>query len=241
MTALKKNIRQHALSILTDLFLKKHQQQQQTNSDTAPAASICIPADQLCLVLSEICIPLAGRRIVQLQKHSSIRDVSITSIDQLMMEFELCIGLIFKPLRQHLPNIISMTATTVSAPTGYLTLVWMAVLSVLENLFSPSNTIIESDPSADEYNNNHNHSSVLSDELITTMNSLAKEHLQSAIQVLLSLGVLSLPTSSTVPSSSSSSSESSPIMGDANEALTKQTWISVHKMGITDKEIQQWT
>ena len=112
---------------------------------------------------------------------------------------------------------------------------------MLENLFCPSNTTtsIENDPTADEYNSNHhNHSGVLSDELITTMNSLAKEHLQSAIQVLLSLGVLSLPTSSSaVPSST----ESSPIVGDTNEAITKQTWISVRKMGITDKEIQQWT
>jgi hypothetical protein len=190
------------------------------------------------MILSEVCIPLAGRRIVQLQKHSNNNDVSITSTDQLMMEFELCIGLIFKPLRQHLPNIIATTttATTVTASSGYLTLVWKAVLSVLENLFSPSNTnaVIENDPTDDEYNNiHHNQSNVLSDDLITTMNSLAKEHLQSAVHALVSLGVLSLPASATAPSLSESS-------GDANDELSKQTWISLRKMGITDKEIQQW-
>lgn len=227
------------MSILTDLFLKK-QQQQQSNSATSsvPAPISCIPTDQLCMILSEVCIPLAGRRIVQLQKYSNGKDVSITSTDQLMMEFELCIGLIFKPLRQHLPNIIATapSTTTVAVPNGYLTLVWMAVLSVLENLFSPSNTTtIENDPTDDEYSNNHYHqSNVLSDELITTMNSLAKEHLQSAVNALVSLGVLSLPTSETPPSVSEASS------GDTNDALTKQTWISVRKMGITDKEIQQW-
>lgn len=235
LLCVSKNIRQHALSILTDLFLKKHQSQQQQSSTTGSASvsnTIGIPTDQLCLVLSEICIPLAGRRIVQLQNYSnSSKDVSITSIDQLMMEFELCIGLIFKPLRQHLPSIIVTTDTTVAAPNGYLTLVWSAVLSVLEHLFSPSHTAsVEHDPTADEYNTNHHHnppihSAVLSDELIATMNSLAKEHLQSAIQVLVSLGVLSFPTSE-----------------PSNEAsLTTQTWKSVRKMGITDKEIQQWT
>jgi hypothetical protein len=224
---------------LTDLFLKKHQQQQQSDSGNSSIASICIPTDQLCLVLSEICIPLAGRRIVQLQRYSNNNDKSITSIDQLMMEFELCIGLIFKPLRQHLHSIISTTTITITAPNGYLSMVWMAVLKVLENLFSPSNAAtFNADPTDDECDASpHNQSSVLSDELIATMNSLAKEHLQSAIQVLISLGVLSLPTSSKNPSSS----ESSPIPVDTNEALTKRTWISVGKMGITEKEIQQWT
>jgi hypothetical protein len=138
---------------LTDLFLKKHQPPPPpSNSGGAPAGSIGIPTDQLCLILSEICIPLAGRRIVQLQRYSNSRDVSITSIDQLMMEFELCIGLIFKPLRQHIHSIIAMTSTTVAAPNGYLSLVWMTVLSVLEHLFIPSNaTTIEMDPTDEDY------------------------------------------------------------------------------------------
>ena len=229
-----KNIRQHALSILTDLFLKKYQQQKhQSDSGNASSVTIFIPTDRLCLVLSEICIPLAGRRIVQLQRYPNSKDASISNIDQLMMEFELCIGLIFKPLRQHLHSIISMTATSTASPDGCLTQVWTAVLSVIENLFSPSSaTIIGSDPTDIEYDTSYsNHSSVISDELIATMNSLAKEHLQSAILTLVSLGVLSFP----------SSPELSPNVGDVNEALTKQTWISVRKMGITDKEIEQWT
>jgi hypothetical protein len=185
----------------------------------------------MCVILSEICIPLAGRRIIQLQKYSNAKDVSITSIDQLMMEFELCIGLIFKPLRHHLPNIIATTTTIGIAPNGYLSLIWLAVLSVLENLFHPSTAAtIEHDPIGDEYNSDR-HNSVLSDDLIATMNSLVKEHLQSAIQALVSLGVLSFPMTSP-------SSELSP--GDIDEAITKQTWIAVRKMGITDKEIQEW-
>jgi hypothetical protein len=229
-----KNIRQHSLSILTDVLLKKTQPQ--LSSASATTSTTVIPIDYLCTVLIEVCIPLAGRRILKLQRYCNM-DISITSTDQLMMEFELCIGLIFKPLRQHLPNILALT--TEKSSNDHLSLVWMAVLSVLEHLFNPDNSFIlsvnEIDPAtSDSYHNpyrrtvmEHNgvRSDVMTDDLIATMNGLAKEHLRSAIQLMFE-----------------SSSFSSPSLDEtgATTTLTTQTWASLEKMGFTHEERQQW-
>ncbi len=137
--------------MLTDLFLKKQ--------------GSVIPAPQLAKVLSEVCVPLAGRRIIRLQ----IRDPSLETTDQLMVEFEMCLSLVFKPLRHHLQQLV--------AEDSNLPILWATVLQVVEKLLapSPSETQQPSIPA----------------NLKSTMNSLTNEHLKNAIQVLLNAGVLS--------------------------------------------------
>lgn len=138
--------------MLTDLFLKKQ--------------GSVIPASQLAKVLSEVCVPLAGRRIVWLQ----LRDPSLETTDQLMVEFEMCLSLVFKPLRQHLQQLVVVESS--------LHTLWRAVLQVVENLFVPSSS------KADQPS--------IPANLKDTMNSLANEHLKNAIQGLLNAGVLSM-------------------------------------------------
>jgi len=157
-----------------------------------------IPPEQLCAVLSEVCIPLAGRRILSLQ----LRDPSIETTDQLMMEFELCIGLIFKPLRHH----------SKSLKESGLPSIWQAVLVVLEKLHSDSEPVASQPEEQQEY---------IPENLKRTMDSLANEHLQNAIKVLLSAGVLFADSKSP---------------GD----LTALTWESVSRMGVSDGDVQQW-
>jgi hypothetical protein len=145
---------------------------------------------QLSKALSEVCVPMAGRRILRLQ----IRDPSVETTDQLMMEFELCIGLIFKPLRHHLKAFDS-----VSIPS-----VWKSVLCVLEELLGEKKASITDEPS-------------IPAKLKNTMNGLANEHLQSAIQILLSNGFL-----------------------DAKSDMTNFTWESVSRMGVSEGEVEAW-
>lgn len=93
-----------------------------------------------------------------------------------MIEFELCIGLIFKPLRHHLSNVI--------ANGGSLSSIWQSVLSVLEELLRD-----------EERGSPTSESKVrIPENLKATMNDLANEHFQNAIMVLISAGVL-LPDS----------------------------------------------
>ena len=217
-----KNIRQHALSILTDLFLKKQ---------SSSGQPFVIPLDQLCAVLCDLCIPVAGRRIFQMQHYS---DPSLMSSDQLMMEFELCTGLIFKPLRHHIHHIIdcgtvdsstfegTVDSSTFEGKKDNLSSMWFSVLSVLENFFgNKSQAQSHNDDTSDDYYSHMSHR-IISDELKETMFSLASEHLQSAVVTLLSMGALKAePT-------------------DAEDLFTLKTWESIQRMGISDTEVQQW-
>jgi hypothetical protein len=177
--------------------------------------------DQLCAVLCELCIPVAGRRIVQLQHY---KDTSVVTTDQLMMEFELCIGLIFKPLRHHIHHIIDCSTdddVTNHGKKENLPSIWFSVLSVLETFFCSKSQVHLHDEVSDEFNSRMPHV-VISDELKATMCSLAHEHLQSAVQTLLLMGVLN------------------PKPIDAEDLFTQKTWESVWRMGISEAEVQQW-
>jgi hypothetical protein len=140
-------------------------------------------------------------------------DASVTTTDQLMMEFELCIGLIFKPLRHHLKNLNKNCGSSGSN----LFLIWRSVLSVLEELLCDPHSSV-SEPSTPEQRK----AAMIPDNLKATMDSLASEHFQNAIQVLITNGVLS-------------SEPQSP--GD----ITALTWASVVRMGvISDGDLQAW-
>lgn len=156
-TASDASVRQHSLSMLTDLFL-----------DNKGGGRV--PAKELTVVLSTVCIPLAGRCIRRLQSGNGLS----TKSEELLIEFELCIGLIFKPLRHHLERILGSGGNSLDT-------IWKAVLDVLIDLFNEHNEgeMVE-DPSYPP----------IPSSLKKTMNSLAKEHFQNAIVVLNKAGVL---------------------------------------------------
>ena len=99
----------------------------------------------------------------------------VASADELLIEFELCIGLIFKPLRHHIKNALSTDAS--------LSSIWRAVLLVLEDLLTD-----QSKPEG-ELPEEGRHRAIPK-SLKTTMDNLANEHFQNAIMVLISAGVL---------------------------------------------------
>lgn len=140
--------------MLTDIFVDKQE---------APVSIECV-----CSVLSEICVPLAGRSIIRLQTGQG----GLPSTDELMIEFELCIGLVFKPLRHNLKNVV-----TSKSENSNLFSIWRAVLSVIEELLGSDGGNPEDEVA-------------LPDSLRQTMQDLATEHLQNAIKVLMSAGAI---------------------------------------------------
>ena len=150
------SVRQHSLSMLTDSFLDKR--------------GGLIPVNHLCDALGKLCIPLAGRRIME------IRDgvVQFEDIDELMIELELCIGLIFKPLRHHLQNVVHEGGQVLQS-------LWSPVLGVLKDVLNAPKS--DSSPSGDSGHANP-------DEVLKATNDLTIEHLRNVIMVLISFGVL---------------------------------------------------
>lgn len=176
--------------MLTDLFLDKQCGQ--------------VPTQYLVAVLSEVCVPLAGRCITRLKMGTGM----VTSADELLIEFELCIGLIFKPLRHHLKHALGTSSQ------GSLSTVWKAVLMVLEELLADRQHENEQDE-------DHNVRRGIPDNLRATMNSLANEHFQNVIMVLISAGVLLADSKSP---------------GD----ITAMTWEAAKRMGISESSMQEW-
>jgi hypothetical protein len=215
------NVRQHALSVLTDLFLDK-------NGGSVPPA-------HLSSVLSDVCVPLAGRRILKLQ----LGEGRFQSSDELMIEFELCIGLIFKPLRHHLQNLLAN-------PSGEgIFSVWKSILSALEELLCDddkkkkslggSSSSLAAPP--EDGQRKPAAAAAIPKNLRDTMNNLANEHLRNAIEVLIASGILqsdSADGDGGDPPAAAASSTRSP--GD----ITSVTVDSVGRMGIAAGSIRGW-
>jgi len=146
------SVRQHALSMLTDLFLEKQ--------------AGFIPISHLCDSLGQLCIPLAGRGIVELREGR----IRIESIDEMMIELELCIGLIFKPLRHHLKDVVG-------EGEEILLLVWKPIMDVLKDILN--------DPSSDGAKE-----SALPAEALRSTNELTVEHLRNVVHVLTDFDIL---------------------------------------------------
>jgi hypothetical protein len=89
----------------------------------------------------------------------------------MMIEFELCIGLVFKPLRHNLKRVVA------SGSDSNVSSIWKAVLSVIEDLVGANSGDTEEE-------------SALPESLRRTMQELATEHLQNAIKVLMSVGAI---------------------------------------------------
>lgn len=140
------SVRQHALSMLTDSFLENQ--------------GGLIPVEQLCFALGHVCVPMAGRRVVELRDQASIAE----SVDEIVIEIELCVGLIFKPFRHHIQNLAS------EGSDGVLS-VWSPILNVLKQILKDEN---ESHASKE----------------LDASRELTLEHLRNVIMVLINDGLL---------------------------------------------------
>lgn len=120
-----------------------------------------IPIPYLCQTLGKLCIPLAGRGILELRGGG----IQVENPDELMIELELCIGLIFKPLRHHLKSLIS------EGEAVLLTL-WAPILDALKEILKA--------PEAEATDGN----------TLRSTNELTVEHLRNVITVLIGYGVL---------------------------------------------------
>ncbi len=128
-----------------------------------------IPIVHICQALGQICIPLAGRRIAELLNN---RDEAETQ-DEDMIELELCIGLIFKPLRHHVQNIVN-------EGTHALMTLWKPTLDVLKIVF---NEPISVDSTAENGADDTKYK-------FQPFNELALEHLRNVIMVLINYDVI---------------------------------------------------
>ena len=112
----------------------------------------------LCVALGNLCIPLAGRRIKELRTSWD----GVDPQDEVMIELELCIGLIFKPLRHHAQNIVNDGGDALIA-------LWKATLEVLK--------IVLGDPTSP-------------DVIVKSFNDLVLEHLRNVIMVFINYDIL---------------------------------------------------
>lgn len=140
--------------MLTDSFLDKQADQ--------------IPAEILCEVLGKVCVPLAGDRVQELRE-GLIHDDQLHAT---MVELELCVSLIFKPLRHNMKSVINRD------PSVFLAL-WVSILNVIKGILE--NDSIENDLSSKSPSNQ---------KMTNDTRELTVEHLRNVIMVLSSFGVL---------------------------------------------------
>lgn len=132
-----------------------------------------IPADQLCKVLREICFPLAGNQLSEIFKNEI---ATVDRQEEVMIEFELCISLIFKPFLHHLKRILKADVDLFS--------VWCCILKIMEHLLGSDNSDHR------EERKDKNSRDMRASKLILMSKELASEHLRNAITVLIASGVL---------------------------------------------------
>ena len=130
-----------------------------------------LPVEILCEVLIKVCIPLAGERVKKLREVLANAD----QLDTTMVEVELCVGLIFKPVRHHMKIVIN------EDPSVFLAL-WIPILNVVKEILEDSALEDSAEPVT---------KSPLSKKMEHDTRELTLEHLRNVIMVLNSFGALS--------------------------------------------------
>eukprot|EP00934_Nitzschia_sp_Nitz4_P000778 Nitzschia sp. Nitz4//scaffold170_size48074//15496//20557//NITZ4_007104-RA/size48074-snap-gene-0.36-mRNA-1//1//CDS//3329538637//778//frame0 len=145
------SVRQHALSVLTDTFLEND--------------GSLIPVSQVSAALANLCIPLARDRILELRATTDFDE----DYKDLQTEMELCVSLLFKPLRHHIKNVLNEGVDA-------LQMLWTPILGILQEIFADAQ--IETSENGDESNDT------------LQSNELALEHLRNVVMVLISYDIL---------------------------------------------------
>jgi hypothetical protein len=138
--------------MLTDSFLDKR--------------SGLLPVQIVCDVLGNTCIPLAGMRITEMRDEG----VQPDHLDTMLIELELCVGLIFKPVRHHIKTFVNEGASV------FMT-VWLPILKTLKDVLSVGNNDVDKDGPSRNI-------------VIQSINELTMDHLRNVITVMISLGIL---------------------------------------------------
>jgi hypothetical protein len=123
-----------------------------------------VPAPIICSALGRICIPLSGRRIADLHA----LEISIDNRDEVMVELELCVSLLFKPVRHHIQNILKEGAATLMS-------LWVPIMEVVKSILDEG--------SAEE------------NEIVKSSNELVLEHVRNVVIVLINLDFLGAESS----------------------------------------------
>lgn len=143
------------MSLLTDALLDRH--------------GSGVPEHTMCNIINGICIPLAEKRITDLLRTRG----DDNDFENTMVELELCISLLFKPLLHHLKVLLSIETEFIG--------IWLSLLGIMTQLLGDEPCTARDRKSG----------AVMSREsLLQRTKELGSEHLRNAIMVMFALGVL---------------------------------------------------
>lgn len=138
-----------------------------------------VPEATICNIINGVCVPLAEKRITDLLRSRDDDDFENT-----MVELELCISLLFKPILHHLKKLLAVEAEFVG--------IWISLLGIMTQLLGDQPCV----------RHKRSPGAVVSREsLLQRTKELGSEHLRNAIMVLFALGVLTEDGSSSEISS----------------------------------------
>ena len=131
----------------------------------------CIPLLSLCEIMNSICIPIAGERITDLLRIPRDTDADL---EEIMIELELCISLLFKPFLHHLKHLVSLEQEFLG--------IWISMLGIMTHLLGDDVAPVEEDDYDDGI--------MTREKLFRVTKELGSEHLRNAIMVLIAMNVL---------------------------------------------------
>lgn len=127
-----------------------------------------ISNEKLYSIFNGLSVPLAAQRITDLLNTDEVE----TIWEEVMIELELCISLVFKPVLHHLRSLL--------VDPGKFLILWKSVLGTVGLLLG--------DIDGDEANFPHMRTM---DNLLSTTKELASEHLRNAVMVLTASKIIS--------------------------------------------------
>jgi len=198
------NVRQHAISMLTDAIVDKN--------------GLHVPEDQLCRILTGICVPLAGNRINELLRSDDLMELHI---EEVMIELEMCVSLVFKPFLHYLKRL--------SLVPNELTAIWISMLAVMAQLLGEDVIDEENEKEADIASSPGDGGGLMTRrKLLYTTKELASEHLRNAVMVLVGEDILCSDVNLAEPGISTA------------QDITSLTWSSIDNMHFCKKYIAEW-
>jgi hypothetical protein len=121
--------------------------------------------------MSSICIPIAGDRITDLLRIP--RDAE-ANLEEIMIELEICISLLFKPFLHHLKNLVALEQEFLG--------IWISMLGIMTHLLG--------DEAAATEEEDYDDGIITREKLFRVTKELASEHLRNAVMVLIAMNVL---------------------------------------------------
>ena len=209
-----------------------------------------VPNEDLCGILNRICIPLAGSRMADLLKSSSgsimgaappMPAPTFLDVDghaeEIMIELELCISLIFKPFLHHLRTLLEMRRS------GEFVSIWTSMLGVMTQLLGEAGRGAEdgdtTTPPSSSSSSPIGFRTMTRDNLLLTTKELGSEHLRNAILVLVASGVLHGDGEEKEEAHDGSTADQT-ISGGGYVGVTALTWNAIDKMRFCRRYAAEW-